>query len=191
MDSDEKLKLDYEQTTRYYHQLADSRFKLLTLIPIVTGAAIGLLGNGTQPELVLVLGILGFVVTLGIFFYNQRNTQIFDKMILRAKMLETRLELEPLDKEHRYGGPFLSRPGRTLKLFGVIKVWGDRGLAIVYGATLGGWAFLITSSFMRLITVSQQVSIAINIVVPFIVALAFFWQAHKWDLETEKINTFV
>lgn len=191
MEDYEKLKLDYEQTTAYYHQLADSRFKLLTLVPIVTGAAIGLLSNGTQPELVLVLGILGFVVTLGIFFYNQRNTQIFDTMILRAKMLETRLEFESLDNEHQYGGPFLSRPERTLKLFGVITVWGDRGLAIVYGATLGGWVFLITSSLIRLITVSPQVSITINIVVPFIVAAAFFWQAHKWDLETEKTKDFV
>ena len=49
MDRDEKLKLDYEQTIAYYHHLADSRFKLLALVPIVTGAAIGLLSEGTQP----------------------------------------------------------------------------------------------------------------------------------------------
>ncbi len=53
MDKDEKLKLDYEQTVAYYHHLADSRFKLLALIPIVTGAAIGLLSGSTQPGSVL------------------------------------------------------------------------------------------------------------------------------------------
>lgn len=79
MDRDEKLKLDYEQTTAYYHHLADSRFKLLALVPIVTGAAIGLLSQGADPATVLVIGILGFVVTLGLFFYNQRNTQIATK----------------------------------------------------------------------------------------------------------------
>jgi len=186
MDTDEKLKLDYEQTTAYYHQLADSRFKLLALVPIVTGAAIGLLSQGTDPGSVLAIGILGFVVTLGLFFYNQRNTQIFDMMILRAKMLEILLQFEPLDDSYRYGGPFLSRSKRTLKLFGIVRVWGDRGLAIIYGAALGGWAFLITRSLSTLMVVSQPVSVILNIVIPVVVTLAFMWQVQAWDKETEK-----
>jgi hypothetical protein len=189
MDRDEKLKLDYEQTTAYYHALADSRFKLLALIPIVTGAAIGLLSEGTQPGPVLAIGILGFVVTLGLFFYNQRNTQIFDTMILRAKMLEILLQLESLDHRYPYAGPFLSRPKRTLKLFGVIRVWGDRGLAIVYGAALGGWAFLITRSLLAIIAVSQPISTILNTGIPVVVALAFIWQVQAWDKETEKLDT--
>ena len=68
MDRDEKLKLDYEQTVAYYHHLADSRFNSLALVPIVTSAAIGLLSEGTQLGSVLAIGILGFVVTVGIFF---------------------------------------------------------------------------------------------------------------------------
>lgn len=104
MDKDEKLKLDYEQTTIYYHQLADSRFKLLALIPIVTGAAIGLLNTGIPSSVVLVIGCLGFVVTLGLFLYNQRNSQMFDAMVIRAKMLETLLELQSLDDRYRYAG---------------------------------------------------------------------------------------
>ncbi|GAB4413206.1 MAG: hypothetical protein Fur0044_07540 [Anaerolineae bacterium] len=188
MDRDEKLKLDYEQTTTYYHQLADSRFKLLALVPIVTGAAIGLLSQGTDPGSVLVIAILGFVVTLGLFFYNQRNTQIFDTMILRAKMLEILLQLEPLDDSYRYGGPFLSRSKRTLKLFGVIRVWGDRGLGIIYGAALGGWAFLITRSLTTLMAVSQPVSITLNAAIPVVVTLAFMWQIQAWDKETEKLD---
>ena len=189
MDRDEKLKLDYEQTTGYYHHLADSRFRLLALVPVVTGTAIFLLSASTRPDVVLVIGILGFVVTLGIFFYNQRNTQIFDTMIARAKMLETLLEFEPLDDRYRYAGPFLSRPERSLKLFGVIKVWGDRGLAIVYGAALGGWAFLITSSLLAFIAVSLPVLITINVGIPVIVSIVFIWQVHQWDKETDKIDT--
>jgi hypothetical protein len=188
MDKDEKLKLDYEQTTNYYHQLADSRFKLLALIPVVTGAAIGLLSTGIPSSVVLVIGCLGFVVTLGLFFYNQRNSQIFDKMIVRAKMLETLLELESLDDGYRYGGPFLSRPDRTLKLFGVIRVWGDRGLALVYGAALGGWAYLISSSLLDFVTVSCPIKIAINVGIPGIIALAFIWQVHEWDREAGKTD---
>jgi len=185
MNRDDKLKLDYEETTRYHHQLADSRFKLLALVPVVTGAAIFLAGGITKPDQVLMIGILGFVVTLGIVFYNQRNTQVFDTMIVRAKMLETLFEFEPLDDRYRFGGPFLSRPERTLKLFGIIKVWGDRGLAIVYGATLGGWAFLITSAVLTYIVLARPTSLIINIGIPIIIAIAFIWQLHKWDKETE------
>jgi hypothetical protein len=188
MDKDEKLKLDYEQTTIYYHQLADSRFKLLALIPIVTGAAIGLLSTGIPSSVVLVIGCLGFVVTLGLLFYNQRNSQIFDKMIIRAKVLETLLELESLDDGYRYAGPFLSRPDRNLKLFGVIRVWGDRGLALVYGAALGGWAYLISSSLLDFVTVSRPIKIAINVGIPVIIAVAFIWQVHKWDREAGKTD---
>ena len=186
MERDENLRLDYEKTTAYYHQLADSRFKLLTLVPLVTGATI-LLSKDTPPSSVLVLGILGFVVTLGIFLYNQRNTQIFDTMILRAKMLEILLKLEPLDDRYRYAGPFLSRPERTLKLFGTIKVWGDRGLAIIYGPTLGVWAFLITNSLLALKPVPSPISTMIVVGVPIFVALAFIWQVDRWDKETERI----
>jgi hypothetical protein len=189
MDRDEKLKLDYEQTTAYYHQLADSRFKLLTLVPIVTGAAIGLLGDGTPPTSVLAIGILGFLVTVGIFFYNQRNTQIFDAMILRAKMLETLLKLEPLDNRYRYAGPFLSRPERTLKLFGVIRVWADRGLAIIYGAALGGWAFLITNSLLMIVVVSPLLTIIMSVGIRVAITLAFMWQVDRWDKETEEITS--
>ena len=65
-------------------------------------------------------------------------------------MLEILLQLESLDDRYRYAGRFLSRPQRNLKLFGMIRVWSDRGLALVYGAALGGWAFLITNSILEM-----------------------------------------
>ncbi len=33
MTDEEKLRLDYEQTTKYFHELAEARFKLLALVP--------------------------------------------------------------------------------------------------------------------------------------------------------------
>ncbi|HLO31464.1 MAG TPA: hypothetical protein VK249_20100 [Anaerolineales bacterium] len=189
MDRDEKLKLDYEQTVAYYHHLADSRFKLLALVPIVTGAAIGLLSEGAPPVSVLAIGVLGFVVTIGLFFYNQRNTQIFDTMILRAKMLEILLKLESLDDRYQYAGPFLSRPQRNLRLFGTIRVWSDRGLAMIYGAALGGWAFLITNSILQIANKSSPLLSTLMIGIPVIVAIAFIWQVHAWDKETENLYT--
>jgi hypothetical protein len=71
---------------------------------------------------------------------------------------------------------------------GVIRVWGDRGLAIIYGATLGGWAFLITRSFLIGLDVSQPVSIILNVVISVVVTLAFMWQVQAWDKDTEKLE---
>jgi hypothetical protein len=106
-------------------------------------------------------------------------------MVLRANMLEILLQLEPLDDSYRFAGPFLSRPQRSLKLFGMIRVWSDRGLGIVYGAALGGWAFLITDSILRLSVASSMLS-PLKVVIPVVIAFAFIWQVEAWDKETEK-----
>src|SRR5262249_32025029 len=100
--------------------------------------------------------------------------------------LETLLQLEPSDDGNHYAGPFSSRPGRSLKLFGIITIWADRGLAIIYGAAIGGWSFLITSSLLAIVVVSLSMSIIINVGVPVVIAVAFIWQMHKWDTATEK-----
>ena len=91
MDTDEKRKCDYEQTTKYFHALADVRFKLLGLLPVVTGTAFGLLIQSERPELVVTLGVFGLAVTFGILCYDQRNSQIYNAMQLRAKSLEALL----------------------------------------------------------------------------------------------------
>jgi len=57
----EKLKLDYEQTAHYFHELHNVRFRLLALVPIVTGAAIGFLADESSGPKVLAIGILGFL----------------------------------------------------------------------------------------------------------------------------------
>ena len=73
--SPETAKFDYEQTLETYRQLTDIRFKLLAFVPALSGAAIALL---TRSEIDGLEGVglagLGFVVTLGIALYDQRNT---------------------------------------------------------------------------------------------------------------------
>jgi hypothetical protein len=80
MDDKDKLQLDYEQTTHYFHELHNVRFHLLALVPIVTGAAIGFLDDATSGPKVLAIGILGFLVTLRLVIYDQRNTLLYDSM---------------------------------------------------------------------------------------------------------------
>lgn len=197
MNEDDKLKLDYEQTTQYIHTLANLRFKLLAFVPLVTGVAISLLNNMASYETVITISLLGFLVTLGIIFYDQRNTQIYDALHIRAKSLEVILRLQPIanlkspDEERRqwvYGGTFLDRPGRSLKLFGKFLMWHDRGLAIIYAAALGGWCYLLVGAITEVMESGQAVSLSIRIGVPVIVAAAMFLQLHRFDKATDELK---
>lgn len=192
----DKLKLDYEKTTQYFHELAATRFKLLAIVPVVTGAAIGLLLRAKNPEMILAIGLLGFFVTIGILFYDQRNTQLYDAMQIRAKGLEVLLEFEPInnlissDKERRkwnYGGAFLDRPKRSLKFYGIL-MWHDRGLAIIYSAAIGGWAFLITNAILQLSEAGSILLIWLQVTLPILIAVLTFLQIKRFDNPTDRIK---
>lgn len=321
----ERLKLDYEQTTKYFHTLADVRFKLLALVPVVAGAAFGLVSKASlEPETVIGISGLGFIVTLGIMFYDQRNTQIYNDMMVRAKMLEALMDFTPFSRQppsdeektckkqgksphfwkfpythycnlvnrtgyrckrarsflfsicsgfendlneglkdggkipvglqteferkkhplssiarvkkpsdeiqhiekgkegswliydekaqkkiylvkkwkkrkkgskldvymywegkHR-GGAFLDRPKRSLNLFGFVLMWHDRGLALIYAATLGSWSYLLTTSILELMKICNWVSIIARIAIPLLVAIAIASDLHRFDRATDE-----
>lgn len=97
---------------------------------------------GTAVEL-LAIGSLGLVATLGIFLYELRNSQLYAAVVHRARFLEGRLGLPSAYGEAGPGGPFTERPGRSLVLFHALNAWHDRGLALVYAASLAGWSYLV------------------------------------------------
>jgi hypothetical protein len=76
MEKDDLRKLDYDKAIEYVKQLTDIRFKLLALVPIATGAALKFASIKEDPMAGLFLGLLGFFVTMGIIFYDQRNKKI-------------------------------------------------------------------------------------------------------------------
>jgi hypothetical protein len=47
---------------------------------------------------------IGLLATVGVMFYDQRNTAIYDAMQKRAKMLEAILQFERWDDTKRCGG---------------------------------------------------------------------------------------
>ncbi len=166
------LQLDYKQTTAYFHALAETRFKLLALLPITTGTAIVVLDEGTSDSLTLAVGLLGFVASFGLLVYDQRNTELYDRMQRRAKILEVELGFVPFfDERDRselnlrpadvkfMGGPFLDRPRRGRSFYG-LPLWHDLGLALVYSATLAGWVYLISSACARLLGASATLGSA-------------------------------
>jgi len=155
MDPEEKMQFEYEQVLIHWRSLADIRFKLLAILPTLAGAGLTVVASSRPPAVEAVLGLVGFFATLGIVFYDQRNTQLYNDAISRAKWLEKRLQFgSHLSKgqggggKDDSGGLFLSRPHRGLKLFGVLLMWHDRGLAMVYSATLATWVFLAVHGFL-------------------------------------------
>ena len=163
----ELLRLDYQQTTDLLRTLSDVRFKLLALVPTLSGAAIAVLGQPRSAAELLGVGVLGLVATLGILLYELRNTELYDYATRRAEHTETELGLPSIGSRAGPGGLFSERPGRTLRLFGVAPVDRDRGLALVYSAALAGWAYLVAWGALHALDVgsSRKIGAAIGVAV--------------------------
>lgn len=157
----ELLRLDYQQTTDMLRTLTDVRFKLLALVPTLSGAAVAVLGHPSSAAELLAVGVLGLIATLGILLYELRNTQLSEYGMRRARHIEGQLGLHSMGggddggqgagqgAGHRAGGLFSERPGRALRLFGLAPIDRDRGLALVYGAALAGWTYLVAWGALR------------------------------------------
>lgn len=154
MTRTERLRLDYDQTTDLMRTLTDVRFKLLALVPTLSGAAIALLGHPSSASQLVAVGALGLSATVGILLYELRNSQLYDYATRRAQELEGALELVSFGGGAT-GGLFSERPDRSLRLLGVRAVDRDRGLALVYSAALGGWTYLTAWGALRALDVGR------------------------------------
>jgi hypothetical protein len=143
----DRLRLDYQQTTDLLRTLTDVRFKLLALVPTLSGAAVAFIGRTAVPVQLLALGGLGLTATIGVLLYDLRNSEIYDYAIKRAQRLETELTIS-LNADGTPGGLFSERPTGTIRLFG-LTADRDRGLALVYSAALGGWTYLVVWGALR------------------------------------------
>lgn len=169
----DKLKIDYQHTIDQFKMLADIRFKLLAFVPTLAGAAIAFLSENSKAETAIAIGILGFFMTIGIIFYDVRNTQFYDAAAHRAKWLEALLDLPICTQDKPIGGLFNERPRHKLRFFGLFKVWHDRGLSLAYGAALGGWSYIIANSSLKLAKVSNRY---IPLVIAVIMGSLCTWQ---------------
>jgi len=183
------LRMEYEQVNDNFRMLADIRFKLLALVPPLGGVAVYVLSKiaGPQPaasgaapqqptpldySMAFLFGVMGFLVTLGITIYDQRNSELYNALIERAKYLETRLGLPAIkNPEHEFRGQFKERPGSRRYLFGFILMWHDRGLALIYGTVLGAWFFPMVYAGLELWN-WWQVDLPVISPTPLTVALA-------------------
>lgn len=177
----EAVHIDYVQTNDNVRALADVRFKLLALVPVLGGAAIYVLtlaglanrqvGVSPTPDdlwLVLLLSVLGVTATIGIVFYDQRNSELYNALIHRAKHLEALLGLPrspstPPTSGDR-GGQFQERPKKQRTLFGVsaFEMGHDKGLAMIYGPVTGAWVFPIAISSLQLAGAGPRIASRIS-----------------------------
>ena len=125
---------EYEQAAQTHRALVDVRFKLLAFVPTVTGISIGVLKD--HFEAAFGVAAFGLTITLGIVIYEIRNSQLHDLAAHRQKVLRQWLGIPSVSN-------IQDRPARP-RLFGVVSVWHDRALGIVYGASIGAWTALIT-----------------------------------------------
>lgn len=179
-EQDWRLTLEYAQVNENFRTLSDIRFKLLAFVPTLAGAAVFLLSRfldvqADEPSEYAVfweIALLGFLATLGITLYDQRNTQLYDQLIVRASFLEGIACMSPNSRAKKYeqivesdmavrrkngeepkpriidfdltkGAQFRERPKRGRRLFGTIVIGHDNGLALIYGPVLGAWFFPI------------------------------------------------
>src|SRR6516164_5980212 len=150
MDSGELLRLDYDQTNELIRTLLDIRFKLLAFVPTIAGAAVALVGSGkpTGAEL-LGVGVLGLLATFGVLLYELRNTQVYNATLRHARALERMLGLGAGGDCTGPADLLAEGPPADARPFGLASFGQERAVAIVYGAALAGWSYLVAWGALR------------------------------------------
>lgn len=169
----------YNQLCNSFRQLTDVRFKLLALVPSISGAAIALISTDLvefkqTPLPRCLVAVLGFIVTLGIVFYDQRNSQIYNAIVRSGRKLEDSLGVQ---------GAFSQRPPRALRFLGLFSIWHDRGLALIYGSVLGGWVFPITCGVLWMIP-DLELPLGVPLlaaIIALVVGVGSVYELHRLD----------
>jgi hypothetical protein len=159
-DTDELLRLEYESAARLLGSLTEIRFKLLALVPSLTGAVVALISPGRSGVELLASGLLGLAATSGILAYELRNGELRRRAAHRVNHLESVLFA---------GGSLVGGEGRTPKLFGLTPASHRLGVGLVYGAALGGWVYLVV--WGALVAAGERAH-SIGVAVGAVVALA-------------------
>jgi hypothetical protein len=186
------LQKEYDAVNANFRLLSEIRFKLLGFVPTIAGVSnFALMQNAFSKDrnywLVLVFGSIGFLITLGIAMYDQRNSELYGELIARAKHLEKCLNLPNTTKPNDYGGQFRERPKRGRRLFGLVLMGHDGSLAVIYGAVLGAWFFPIIYSVLSLNPKPPHDSPEIAVVGTLLMTVIFIFEFLRLDRTWQKM----
>ncbi len=184
---------EYQEINGNIRMLAEIRFKLLSLLPVLGGAAVillsdsGIKAGGPAPNpyfgVIACGGVLGLIVTLGVTLYDLRNSELYNELVHRAKFIEELLDAPSTYgalNQHYPGGQFRERPPPGRRLFGLLAKH-DRALAVIYGPVLGSWFFPITYTAFRLIGTAHGAAAFVALVAAIVAVVVFTWKLVKLD----------
>jgi hypothetical protein len=166
----ERIEREYARATALLDDLTDVRFKLLALVPTLSGTAVGLLRAGESAVTLLAVGLLGLAATLGILVYELRNTETRIELLDRIEAIEP----EVIGRRLVSGQPAVAR-----KLFGVVGLGYGTGLALVYGAALAGWGYLVAWGALAALDVEH--SRDVGVVIGAAWGLLVLYEVHRLD----------
>src|SRR6478735_1754338 len=138
MDEDTRLRLEYDNGSELLRGLTETRFRLLALVPTVAGAVVALVNGHQSAVELLAIGLLGLCASFGVLLYELRNGEIQSAVARRVE------EVERVLLPH---GPLVVGPRN--RLLGVVPISRTGALALVYGAALGGWGYLVGWGALR------------------------------------------
>src|SRR5215469_3721833 len=132
-----EAKVVYQELCTSYRAIETFRGQLLGLLPLFSGSGIVLLLNSQFTEIMRGVppgqykrwvGILGCIVTLGLFSYELRGIRNCYRLIIAGQTLE---------RQFRMCGQFLSYPPPHLRFIGM-----RLAVCIIYSAVFAAWLFI-------------------------------------------------
>ncbi|MEM7217109.1 MAG: hypothetical protein AAF515_02000 [Pseudomonadota bacterium] len=123
----------YNSSVAVWKELAAVRFKLVALLPAISVAVlVAVVTDSKEFEKSREFGklgivIFGFVVSLALYLYDKRNSQLYDELISRSRRAEMELGV--------HTGAFLGRPRSKRPL-----IKHDVALDMIYVSCLLAWA---------------------------------------------------
>lgn len=107
----------YSEIGSNWRMLTDVRFKLLGLVPSVSAVLLVSLlskddfSKGLSPISRIMVAVFGLIVTIGLYLYDLRNSELYDDLISRSRRIEAELGIDT--------GQFLGR--RKSKPMQIVK----------------------------------------------------------------------
>ena len=134
--SDDNLREVYRQLCDSYRAIDDFRTRLLGFLPLATGTGLLVLVDvlldanrrALARPLLGPIGVFGFAITLGLFFYELYGIKKCDHLIQAGRQLETQLGVE---------GQFCHRPRAVAGFLNEPVAAG-----IIYPAVLAAWLYV-------------------------------------------------
>ena len=127
-EKDENLKAVYQQLCDSYRAIDDFRAKLLGFLPLATSGIFLLSSINTKLDFLGSIGVLGSVVTLGLFCYELYAITKCHNLIVTGRQIEGQLGI---------AGQFRNRPREVARVINEPFAAG-----IIYPAVLAAWMFL-------------------------------------------------